>query len=123
MTSSVGVEPNTAHWAFTHESTDSPVERKELHGGSGRFQAWTGVASPQHPQPFPPTRERLRAGKPARRVDPPAGWRSVLEDRSPPLNSYLAGTRRVETPAHPGTHAAMRPLWNGPASLGLVSAP
>ena len=36
-TSSAGVEPSFARWAFTPESTASPVERSELHGGFGRF--------------------------------------------------------------------------------------
>ena len=59
-----------------------PVERKELHGGSGSFRAWTDTFSPQHPQPFPPTRERLRAGKPARRVDPPLGGEAFRKRRT-----------------------------------------
>ena len=36
-TSSAGVEPSFARWAFTPESTGSPVERSELHGDFDRF--------------------------------------------------------------------------------------
>ncbi len=83
--SSVGAEPSSAPWAFTPESTVRPVDSRELHGAFGRILLWTSVTSPHHPQRFPPTPVRLRAGNPARRVDPPAGWRSFSEDRNPPL--------------------------------------
>src|SRR3954463_15664945 len=59
-------------------------------------------ASPQHPQSFPPISERLRAGNPARRVDPPAGWRSFSKDIGPSYKSLLAGFDEIETRVPPG---------------------
>jgi DNA end-binding protein Ku len=54
---------------------------------------------------------------------PPRWVEKLFEEREPFFQTVLAIRALVETRTDSGTHVAMRPIWSGTISFGLVSVP